>query len=108
MYRIQVVVLGLQSTGEMRNHQALKAHYDGKKSHSVDSMTLFGRLPLNQKNMNVKFIKEVRNGYFIIPIEGITIEIQCGFNLIHCCLKRTVHLADNTRNTCNWSRVHGL
>ena len=25
----------------------------------------------------------------------------------NCSLKKTIHLADNSRNTCNWSRVHG-
>ena len=41
------------STGEMRNHQAVKAHYDGNKSHSVETYTLFGRLSVNLRNMTV-------------------------------------------------------
>ena len=32
------------STGEMRNHQALTAHVDGNKSHSIETMSAFGRL----------------------------------------------------------------
>jgi hypothetical protein len=26
---------------------------------------------------------------------------------IHCCLKQTLHLPDNSRNYSNWSKVHG-
>ena len=95
------------TTGEMRNHQAVKAHFDGNKNHPVETMTLFGRIPVNLKNMKVEMLKEFDHGYLLLPLEGVTIKIKCGFDIIHCSLKKTIHLADNSRNTCNWSRVHG-
>ena len=95
------------TTGEMRNHQAVKAHLDGNKSHPVETMTIFGRLPTNLSEMNVNMLKQVDHGYLLLPLEGVTLKIKCGFDIVHCSLKKTLHLADNSRNTCNWSRVHG-
>ena len=95
------------STGEMRNHQAVKTHYDGNKSHPVETMSLFGRVPVNSKHLTVDDVTSMESGYLLLPLEGVTIKIQCGYDLIHCSLKSTLHLADNSRNTCNWSRVHG-
>ena len=94
-------------TGEMRNHQSVKAHYDGNKCHPVETMSLFGRLPINIKNMTTQVLQNLRSGYLILPLEGVTIQMNCGTTLVHCSLKKTVHLADNTRDTCNWTRVHG-
>ena len=94
-------------TGEMRNHQSVKAHFDGNKSHPVESMTLYGRVPINLKNMKTDIVNTMQDGYLILPLEGLTIKMKCGTTIIHCSLKNTIHLADNSRNTCNWSRVHG-
>ena len=95
------------STGEMRNHQAVKTHFDGNKSHPVETMSLFGRTPVNSKNLSVDIVMSMEAGYLLLPLEGVTIKVKCGYDLIHCSLKSTLHLADNSRNTCNWSRVHG-
>ena len=95
------------TTGEMRNHQAVKSHYDGNKSHPVETMSLFGRLPVNMTTLTKEYVKNMEDGYLLLPVEGITLRLKCGYDLIHCSLKGTLHLADNSRNTCNWSRVHG-
>ena len=95
------------STGEMRNHESVKTHFDGNKSHPVETMSLFGRVSINAKNLSKNSVKDMEDGYLLLPLEGVTIKIQCGYDLIHCSLKSTLHLADNSRNTCNWSRVHG-
>ena len=95
------------STGEMRNHQAVKSHYDKNKSHPVETLSLFGRLPTNIRKFTKEHVEQMQEGYLLLPLEGITIEIKCGYDLIHCSLKKTLHLADTSRNTCNWSRVHG-
>ena len=95
------------TTGEMRNHQAVKSHFDGNKSHPVETMSLFGRLPIDINNLNVDYLSTMQPGYLILPLEGVTIKMNCGTDLIHCSLKRTLHLADNSRNTCNWTKVHG-
>ena len=81
-------------------------HLDGNKSHPVETMTLFGRISVNLKRMNVEMMKEFDHRYLLLPLEGVTIKLRCGFDIVHCSLKKTVHLADNSRNTCNWSRVH--
>ena len=94
------------TTGEMRNHMAVCAHYDGNKSHPVESMTLFGRMATNVQ-CNNNSCDNQEDGYLIFPIDGITLKIRCGYDVVHCGLKQTVHLADNTRNSCNWSMVHG-
>ena len=95
------------STGEMRNHQAVHAHFDGNKSHPIESYTLFGRLSLNLRNMTIRVLNDLEEGYLILPLEGITLKLKCGYDIMHCCLTHTLHLADNIRNTCNWSKVHG-
>ena len=95
------------STGEMRNHQAVKSHYDGNKSHPVETMSIFGRLPVNMEQLTPEYVRKMKPGYLLFPLEGITIEMSCGYDLMHCSLKSTLHLADNTRNTINWTRVHG-
>ena len=95
------------TTGEMRNHQAVKAHLDGNKSHPVETMTIFGRVPTNLTRMNINILEQVDYGYLLLPLEGVTLKIKCGFDIVHCSLRKTVHLADNSRNTCNWSKVHG-
>ena len=95
------------STGEMRNHQAVKSHYDGNKSHPVETMSIFGRLPVNMDQLSPEYVRKMVPGYLLLPLEGLTIELSCGYDLIHCSLKSTLHLADNTRNTINWTRVHG-
>ena len=95
------------STGEMRNHQAVNAHYDGNKSHPIESYTLFGRLSVNQRNMSIRVLHDLEEGYLVLPLEGVTLKIKCGYDIMHCSLKDTLHLADNSRNSCNWSKVHG-
>ena len=95
------------TTGEMRNHQAVKAHVDGNKSHPVETMSIFGRLPIDSKRLTADYVREMKPGFLLLPLEGMTLKMLCGYDLIHCCLKSTVHLADNTRNTCNWTKVHG-
>ena len=95
------------STGEMRNHQAVSAHVDGNKSHPVETMSVFGRLPIDSKTLKVEYVKEMKAAFLLLPLEGLTLKMLCGYDLVHCCLKSTVHLADNSRNTCNWTKVHG-
>ena len=95
------------STGEMRNHEAVKAHFDGNKSHPVETMTVYGRLAVNRREFKVSEVTTMEKGYLLLPLEGITIQMKCGYDILHCSLKNTLHLADNSRNTCNWTRVHG-
>ena len=70
-------------------------------------MSIFGRLPVDGNTLSVKNVREMKPGFLILPLEGFTLKMLCGYDLVHCRLKSTVHLADNTRNTCNWTKVHG-
>ena len=46
-------------------------------------------------------------GKLILLFEGVGIQMACGHDIIHCNLRRTLHLADETRDSVNWTRVHG-
>jgi hypothetical protein len=45
-------------------------------------------------------------GRLMFPIDGLGLIIECGKDVIHCCLKQTLHIPDNSRNHSNWSKVH--
>ena len=97
------------TTGEMRNHQSLKGHVDGNKSHFLESMALFGRI--NESNMSEMLvkdhIKQMKPGYLFLPLFGIVLYIPCCLQSVHCRLKQTVHIPDPSRSKYNWSKVHG-
>ncbi len=95
------------STGEMRNHQALYAHVDGNKSHCVETLSLFGRVPSNENLSSNRVLSKMKEGYLIFPMDGIAVQMNCGKDLIHCSLQKTLHVADRSRDRHNWSKVHG-
>lgn len=105
-----LLLLQACTTGEMRNHQALKAHVDGNKSHLLESLSLFGRIDIehvkSQKNFH-EVVKHMTEGYIFLPLNGISLKIPCCTVSVHCKLKQTVHIPDLSRNKYNWSRVHG-
>jgi hypothetical protein len=99
------------STGQMNNHSALKAHTDGNKSHEVETMTLYGRSNNDcMRNMTIDSDGDGQqgdDGYLLLPLNGIVIKLQCGISNIHCNLTNTIHVPDKSRNTSNWTKVHG-
>ena len=98
------------TTGEMRNHQALHAHVDGNKSHFLESLALFGRINVEDVYKEAKLSDVVQNmtgGYLYLPLEGIVLSMTCCTMSVHCKLKKTIHIPDLSRNTHNWSKVHG-
>jgi hypothetical protein len=97
------------TTGQMNNHCAIHAHTDGNLSHEIETMTLFGRIDPSELNLrgtsgdsDFKF----KSGYLLFPLDSIVIKLSCAKMNIHCNLKNTFHVPDNTRNTHNWSKVH--
>jgi hypothetical protein len=46
-------------TGEMRNHQALHAHTDRNRSHPVESMMFFGKVPEDNKQQSTTIVQEM-------------------------------------------------
>jgi hypothetical protein len=99
------------TTGQMNNHCALHAHKDGNLSHEVETMTLFGRSPpsrIDNSNIprNINQLK-YKSGYLLFPLDGLVIKMKCNTMNIHCNLKHTLHVPDKSRNSHNWSKVHG-
>lgn len=97
------------STGEMRNHQACHAHEDGNRSAGIECLSLFGRV-LQSMSSDLSMIDLLRNmqdGYLYFPIDGVVARLRCGLDTVHCSLENTLHVADNSRDKHNWSRVHG-
>lgn len=106
-----ILLVWSTSTGQMNNHSALKAHKDGNKSHEVETMTLFGRCHSNmKKNTNSSLVtatKRFKSGYLIFPLDGLVIKMHSSTMNIHCNLKNTLHIPDKSRDTHNWTKVHG-
>ena len=64
------------ATGEMRNHQCVRARFDGNKNHPIESYTLFGRILINVRNMSIAILKEMQEVYLLLPLEGVTIRLD--------------------------------
>jgi hypothetical protein len=95
------------TTGEMRNHQACAAHVDGNKSHVVESMVYFGRVNGEKDGAAVSVVEQMEDGYVFFPNNKIFTKMKCGKQFMHCSLKKTIHVADESRNKSNMSFVHG-
>ena len=95
------------SSGEMRNHIAVHGHTDGNTSHPIETLSLFARIPLLSPitidTVNIYF----KDGYLYFPIDGIVLKYKVGRHVIHCNLRNTLHIPDDTRNNKNWSKVTG-
>jgi hypothetical protein len=94
-------------TGEMRNHQALAAHVDKNRSHPVESMVLFGKVPREERKSDCEIVDDMQDGILYLPHEHLALKMRCGFDILHCSFKSTYHVADSTRGLSNWSYVHG-
>jgi hypothetical protein len=69
-------------TGEMRNHQTLHAHTDDNRSHSVESMMLFGKVPKEDSRQSTTIVKEMSNGKLIHPYERLVWDLRCGYDVL--------------------------
>ena len=47
------------------------------------------------------------DGKLMFPCHGFGLQIKCGYDIVHCNLSNTCHVADSSRNSINWSKVHG-
>ena len=91
------------TTGEMQNHQALCVHKDTNRSHIAETMTLWNRWTEGMiPDGNNDF-----DGKLMFPWHRFGIKIKCGVDVIHSNFSSTYHVSDASRNTVNWSRVHG-
>ena len=94
------------SSGAMHNHEALCAHTDANKSHPVETLTLYPKMPDSDAVYRTSR-SDLTSGYLSFPLYGFNIELECGFSVIHSSLQKTVHLPDHSRSMSNWSKVHG-
>ena len=94
------------STGVMYNHSALACHFDGNTAHPVETLSLFARRCKNKEKTKHSIENSVP-GYLLFPAIGLNLKMMPGRDIVHCGLKSTYHIPDNTRNSHNWTVVHG-
>jgi hypothetical protein len=96
-------------TGEMRNHQALATHPDENKSHHQETMNLIGRVEESDTRTHdeiAKKMREERAGSLVLPHKGMCAHLEPGCP-VHLQLASTMHAPDRSRDSLNWTRVHG-
>ena len=72
----------------------------------METLSLFPRCNIdNETNGDINNAHV--DGYVLFPLDGSIIKYLSGEQLLHCSLSNTLHLSDSSRNTYNWSRVHG-
>ena len=86
---------------------AVHGHTDGNKSHPFETLSLFARLPLDVQNSMETVKMYFKDGYLYFPIDGVVVRYRIGRHIIHCNLKNTLHIPDESRNNKNWSKVTG-
>jgi hypothetical protein len=83
------------------------AHTDTNRSHPVESMMIFGKVPQGDTRESTTIVNTMRNGMLIQPFERIVWELRCGRDVLHSRFSVTYHLSDESRGSSNWSYVHG-
>ena len=68
----------------------------------METLSLFPKLHSNFSNAGM-----FKDGYVLFPLNGFSIKLTCGRTIMNCMLRKTIHLPDYSRNTHNWSKVHG-
>ena len=95
------------SSGEMRNHEACHCHFDGNKSHFMETMWLGGKVDVKDQTACTTKVQAMKNGKLVLPVQGLVFDIRCGSDVLHLALTNTLHIADETRDRFNFSRVQG-
>ena len=102
------MILWSCTTGEMINHQALNMYKDKNKSHTMETMMLWGRVEKANYNDSNEVKQNMVKGKLMFPGHHFGIELECGTDIVHCNQSDTYHVPDESINISNWSRVHGL
>ena len=68
---------------------------------------MFGRVPMDYLHSSAQAVLEMKEGLLCFPLLGFAVEVQCGRDILHLQLADTMHLADGSHDTDNWSWVHG-
>ena len=88
-------------SGVMHNHEAIAAHMDRNKNHPLETLTIYPCMPKDRTILTEGM------GFLAFPLHGFNIKIKCVVDVVHCSLKNTVHIPDDSRSITNWSRVQG-
>ena len=91
-----IVLKWMTGTGEMRNHEAMACHKDCNNSHGDEILSLFHRHG-----------KTKRNGLIYFPHLNFVLGLEGNKNTVVCLLKASLHVPDPSRNTHNFTKVHG-
>jgi hypothetical protein len=94
-------------TGEMKNFVQLGSHVDGNRSHLVETMTVFGRVPHNDSRSNSDIVSEMKPALLLLPYQKLVCKLVPGRDILHCKFLASHHLPDYSRNNQNYSCVHG-
>jgi len=93
---IDILVDWMLNTGDMTNYQAIACHCDGNKSHPVEIYTLFSRS-----------YKKEHDGFIYLPLDNCTLKVCANKQTMICNLSHTPHVPDKSRDSLNFSKVHG-
>eukprot|EP00986_Skeletonema_menzelii_P011033 scaffold5549_cov109-Skeletonema_menzelii.AAC.3 len=89
----------MTSTGEMRNHQQLPCHTDSNKSNKEHPVELY--------SIHKRVDSQQGHGFLYFPLQNFCLRVMADKNVVVCNLSHSPHAPDKSRNTDNWSRVHG-
>jgi hypothetical protein len=93
------------STVETRNYEALAAHTDANPGHPMETLALHSMVVNTANPDHDTMVREMNNGVLFLPYHHAAIEMECGRDVIHSRLQRTVHVPDASRGRTNFTRV---
>jgi hypothetical protein len=93
------------SSVETRNYEALAAHTDSNPGHPMETLAIHSMVVNNKNPDYVKMVREMTSGMLFLPYHHAAIEMECGQDVLHCRLQRTVHVPDASRGVTNFTRA---
>ena len=93
----ECLIKWMSTTGEQRNHHAVRCHVDKNCSKGFEIYSLFGRCGVEEKE----------DGILYLPLDNLCIKVKCDKQSLVCNLNNTPHVADPSRNRSNFSKVQG-
>ena len=73
----------------------------------METMWMGGKVDLKDSTESTKKVQAMKSGKLVLPIQGLVLDVRCGGDLLHLALTSTSHIADETRDCFNFTRVHG-
>ena len=77
-------------------------------SHPMETMQVFGRIDNTKQQLGkTSQVEQFRSAYLCCLQSMVVLRTRCGRDIWHLNFANTLHVPDATRNTHNWSWVHG-